>query len=240
MIPAFELKFHRCKDALKEEVQSRCLCHHYVFKHSHVVVAILHISDTRNSLGLGWSIVDGTPTGQVGLGARRWRQCGAGGSKGLRGEPEGRNGRQWRTGSSASSGCTPRSERGGRAGPVARRAREVDRGRNAGSVRALGRDALSGCSYGCVREARQCPKSPGSSPFTPVYLLLLLRPSSGGEKGEKGRLKRRWTTRPAKDASGGGKRGSPRGKRNHMSLAKRPRVPTGKLSAAKVPPSGSE
>ena len=109
-----------------------------------------------------WTVVVRTPTGQVGLGTRRRRRCGAGGSEGLLGESEGRNGRQYRNGGSASSSCRPRSERGGRAGPAARRARVVDRG--------LGALVASGLPGGT--RVRMAPTA-----TFPMVLLVRIAPS---------------------------------------------------------------
>lgn len=130
-----------------------------------------------------WSIVVRAPTGQVGLGARRWRRSGVGGSEGLLGESELRNGTQYRNGGSASSSCRPRSERGGWAGSVARRARVIDRG--------LG--ALAACGLTGGTSVRIAPTAPfrmvlvaGVAPsllFLAFLSLLSLCPSRGGEKG---------------------------------------------------------
>lgn len=138
------------------------------------------------------AVVDRRPDaeGPGGLGTRRRRRCGAGGSEGLLGESEGRNGRQYRNGDPASSSCSPRTKRGGRAGPAARQARVVGRGLEA--------SVASGLPVGT--RVRMAPTATfpielvDGMPCPPPRLLFyLLHPLSEPRRGKGGPW--RWTVR---------------------------------------------
>lgn len=104
-------------------------------------------------------------------------RSGVGGSEGLLGESERRNGTQYRNGGSASSSCRPRSERGGRAGSVARRARV----RVLAACGHTGGTRVRSGSYSERSESCPSSESPILSFWLPFYLF---RPLSEPRRGE--------------------------------------------------------